>query len=179
MRERKSLSDILRGNGGFFDDWGRVTAADEYGPVPAGSYICRLTAADLFNAGTGTPGAKLVFRILEGDYADRRLFHDLWFTEAAKPATKRDLNKLGLTDPQRQLEQPVPPGIRCLVKVALRKDDDGTQRNKVWGFNVLGIDPPDVEPFAPQGDAAEPDGPADASFDPDRLDAEKREGGVA
>ena len=48
-----------------------------------------------------------------------------------------------------QLERPLPPGIRCKVKLALRKDDDGTEYNRVKTFEVVGIDPPEQDAFAP------------------------------
>ena len=44
----------------------------------------------------------------------------------------------------------VPPGrIRCNVRVALRRDDDGTEYNRVRGFDVLRVDEPEVDAFAP------------------------------
>jgi hypothetical protein len=48
-----------------------------------------------------------------------------------------------------QLERPLPPGIRCVVRVALRKDDDGNPFNRVKTFSVVGIDPPETDAFAP------------------------------
>ena len=62
---------------------------------------------------------------------------------------KRDLAKLGVTALE-QLEQPLPPGIRCKVKLALRRDDDGTEYNRVKRFEAVGIDPPEQDAFAPQ-----------------------------
>ena len=61
---------------------------------------------------------------------------------------KRDLAKLGVTALE-QLERPLPPGIRCRVKLTLRNDDDGSEYNRVKTFEVVGIDPPEVDPFAP------------------------------
>jgi len=66
------------------------------------------------------------------------------------PMTKRDLNKLGVTDIE-QLESPLPTGIRCKVQLVLRCNDDGTQYNRVRSFTVTGMDPdPHMDPdFAP------------------------------
>ena len=79
---------------------------------------------------------------------------------------KRDLGKLGVTE-LTQLETPLPPGIRCSVKLALRKNDDGTTYNRVRGFDVLGIDDdPNADPdFAPPPRSGQPDttGPADTA----------------
>jgi hypothetical protein len=63
---------------------------------------------------------------------------------------KRDLAKLGVTALE-QLEQPIPQGIRCKVQVVLRRDDDKTERNRVRSFEVIGVDQPEVHPFAPAG----------------------------
>ena len=61
---------------------------------------------------------------------------------------KRDLSKLGVSELD-QLEQPLPAGIRCRVKLALRKDDNGAEFNKVRRFDVEGIDAPEPDDFAP------------------------------
>ena len=64
---------------------------------------------------------------------------------------KRDLLKLGIDSPEK-LEQPLPAGIRCKVRVALRRDDKGNETNRVVRFDVVGIDAPTVDPFAPADD---------------------------
>jgi len=80
----------------------------------------------------------------------------LWLTPAALPMSKRDLGKLGVTSIE-QLEQPLPAGIRCTVKLALRRSDDGGEYNRVRSFDVIGIDAdPTADPdFAPGTTAAE------------------------
>jgi len=150
---RKSLSDILSAGerGSLSRAWDETEAAEDFGtPLPPAEYTCHLVGADLFNAATkGTPGVKLTFKVIEGEHAGRRLWDDLWLTPAALSMTKRDLAKLGVTAPE-QLEQPLPSGIRCRVKLALRKDDDGTEYNRVRSFEVVGIDEPEQDAFAPQ-----------------------------
>ena len=66
------------------------------------------------------------------------------------PMAKRDLGKLGITSID-MLERPLPAGIRVAAKVILRKDDDGTEYNRVKSFDVIGIDAdPTADPdFAP------------------------------
>jgi hypothetical protein len=149
---RKSLSDILR-NGdreNLSRAWDETEAAEEFSPLPSGDFVCRLIAADPFNAKTrGTPGVKLVFRVIEGEHKGRQIWHDCWLTPAALAQTKRDLVKLGVSSLE-QLERPLPPGIRCRVKVVLRKDDDGAEFNRVRRFEVIGIDEPERDAFAPQ-----------------------------
>ena len=166
------LSDILIGSGDYFNNWGAVKAAGDFGALPRGVYVCHWTKAELENSRTkGTPGIKLEFTVIEGEHKDRKLWHDLWFTDLAKPHTKRDLDRLGITDPKNQLEKPIPKWIRCNVTAVVRRDDDGIERNKVQTFDVVGIDKPEADAFAPKppGEAADPKGEADTSFDPSKL----------
>ena len=145
------LTDIPPGDAGddFKKAWDKTEAAGEMGPLPSGEYIARIIAGELTASRTkGTPGYKLTFRVLEGDYAGRRFWNEIWLTPAAMPMAKRDLAKLGVQSLD-QLERPLPPGIRCKVKLALRRDDNG-EHNRVQLFTVLGIDAPEVDPFAPK-----------------------------
>lgn len=167
---RRRLTDILDGKTGTLRDaWANTEAAGDFVPLPSGTYECHVHAVELFNARTGTPGAKIRFDVCEGEHAGRVLFRDCWLTPAALPQTKRDLGKLGLDSLEKLEAADVPPGrIRCKVRVALRADDGGEQRNKVRGFDVLGIDEPTRDAFAPPDAAAEPTAPATA--DPTAFD---------
>src|SRR5436305_6159968 len=109
MAERKRLSDILPDGERktYFANWSGVKAAGDY-VVPKGEYVALLIDGGAHVAKTGTKGIKLVFEIAEGEHVGRKLFHDLWLTEAAKRQTKRDLDALGITDPERQLDGPIP-----------------------------------------------------------------------
>ncbi len=126
-------------------------AADDLKPLPSGEYRCSIASGELFNAKSGTPGYKLKLVVVEGEHADRVVWHDVWLSEAALPMAKRDLGKLGITSLE-QLERPLPDGIVVAAKVALRKNDDGTEYNRVNRLDVVGIEPPEPEPFAPSAD---------------------------
>ena len=144
------LSDILaNGNGGGIDDlWDSTTAADDFGPLPAGEYIAHLTAGELIQSRTNqTPGYRMTFTVIEGDFANRRFWNECWLTPAALPQSKRDLAKIGITKPA-MMEKPLPKGIRCRCKLALRKDDQGSESNRLKMFEVIGIDKPTVDEFA-------------------------------
>ncbi len=157
---RRRLSDILNGGAERLrDTWEHTQAAADFAPLPAGTYTARVVSGELFTAKSGTPGYKLAFRVLEGEHAGRQFWHDLWLTAAALPMTKRDLGKLGVTSVE-QLETPLPAGIRCNVKLTLRRDDDGTEYNRVRAFDVTGIDSADDTDFAPN---AAPVGAPDAA----------------
>jgi len=148
------LSDILTAGGFGGDDfstvWQNTDAAGEFSPLPPGEYECHADRGELRAASTGTPGYCLTFKVCDGEHIGRLVWLDLFLTPAALPMAKRDLAKIGIDSPDK-LELPLPPGIRCKVKVALRKDDDGTERNRVVRFEVIGIDEPTVDPFAPKG----------------------------
>lgn len=144
------LSDILAAsNGGNINDlWKSTAAANDFGPLPPGLYVCRLASGELRQAKTGTPEYVLTFKVLDGEHKGRQVWHSLYLTPAALPMAKRDLGKIGMTSPE-QMEQPIPKGIRCRVHVTLRKDDSGAEHNRVRSFDAIGRDPQDVDPFAP------------------------------
>lgn len=152
------LSDILRGgNDDFNNAWGSTAAAAEFGPIPRGVYECHVTNGELESSRTNrTPGYKIEFSIIDGEFQGRKLWLDCWLTSAALPQTKRDLAKLGITSPD-MMEQPLPRRIRCRVTVVIRRDDDGIERNQVRSFDVLGIDKPQTDPFQPPPASGEAD----------------------
>ena len=90
-----------------------------------------------------TPSYQLTFKIVLGDFVGRYIWHNCWLTPAALPQTKRDLAKIGITE-MAELEKPLPQFIRCNCKVALRKDDDGKERNRLVTFEFIGIDEPNI-----------------------------------
>jgi hypothetical protein len=148
------LSDILAGGGGgddIFDAWDNTAAAGEMGPLPPGEYIADIVAGELEASRTNrTPSYKMTFEVVEPtEFAGKRFWHPCWLTSAALPQSKRDLGKLGVTA-LTQLERPLPARFRCRVKLALRKDDNGEERNRVRTFEVIGIVEPKRDPFAPE-----------------------------
>ncbi len=146
------LSDILNGGAGNFDDtWNSTPAAGDFGPLPKGVYVCHATRGELKKSrDKGTPFFDVEFSVIEGAYIGRKLWLPLWLTAAATPGTKRDAAKLGIISPA-QFEQPLPRWWRCKVTAIIRKDDNGIERNEVKGFEVLGFDKPNADPFAPPG----------------------------
>ena len=147
------LTDILGASSGFFNNWNDVKAAGDFGPIPPGTYVCHIAKGELAKSKLKqTPCYTLTFSVIEGDFTGRLLWHEIWLTELAKPQAKRDFEKLGITDPEHQLDQPIPPGIRCRVKAVVHKDDTGNEHNKVKTFEVIGIDTPKADAFAPKDD---------------------------
>jgi Protein of unknown function (DUF669) len=158
MAERKRLSDILLNSerDQLEKAWSTTQAAADLKPLPAGEYRCRIINGELFNSQRGTPGYKLTLEVLDGEHAGRRVWHDIWLSDAALALAKRDLCKLGVEHPS-QLEQSLPGGIVVSAKVALRRGDDRAEFNRVTRFDVVAVEPLAPEPFAPQDDDAKPD----------------------
>lgn len=148
---RKSLVDVLNGNAreALARQFDEAEAAGDMLPLPRGTYRCRVTDGELVTSKSGTPGYTLTFTVDDGDHKGRRLWHTAWLTEAAMPMSKRDLAKLGVTSLD-MLDRPLPAGFVCDVKVALRVDDDGVERNRVVSFAVVAtlIDPTADDDFA-------------------------------
>lgn len=165
MSERKKLTDILHGSerDRLSGIWQSAKPADDLKPILPGEYRCRIIDGNLFNARSGTAGYKLTLEVLDGDYEGRRLWHDIWITEAAASLAKRDLGKLGVTSLE-QLNDPLPEGIIIAAKVGIRRNDDGAEYNRITRFDVVAIEHPEPEPFAPRED------PGDASTDPEGFD---------
>jgi hypothetical protein len=157
------LSDILQNNGGN-DDLKKLfletQAAGELAPLPAGEYVAHIVAGGFERSRSkGTPSYKLTFKIIEGEHSGRLFWLDCWLTLAALPQSKRDLKKLGVNKLE-QLDQPLPRFMRCICKLALRRDDDDNESNRVKSFSVIGIDKPEEDPFAPGAVASSPTEPA-------------------
>jgi len=66
------------------------------------------------------------------------------------PYTKGMLAKFGMTS-KEHLARPFPANrFKCKVTVTVREADDGTKRNEVKTVEVVGVQEPAVDPFAPQ-----------------------------
>ena len=148
---RKSLVDVLHGSAraDLARQFDEAEAAGDMRPLPRGMYRCRVTDGELVTSKGGTPGYTLTFTVDDGEHKGRKLWHTAWLTPAALPMTKRDLAKLGVTSLD-MLENPLPAGFVCDVKVALRVDDDGVERNRVVSFAVVEVlaDPSADDDFA-------------------------------
>jgi hypothetical protein len=148
---RKSLVDVLHGTARdeLARQFAEAEAAGDMVPLPRGEHRCRVTDGELVESKSGTPGYTLTFTVDDGEHKGRRLWHTAWLTPAAMPMSKRDLAKLGVTSLD-MLDRPLPAGFVVNVKVALRADDDGVERNRVVSFSVVEVlaDPTGDDDFA-------------------------------
>lgn len=136
---RKSLVDVLgRTRDELARQFAEAKAAGDMVTLPRGTYRCRVTDGEPVTSKSGTVGYQLTFTVVDGEHKNRRVWHTAWLTQNALPMAKRDLAKLGVLTLEA-LENPLPQGIVCDVKVAVRVDDDGVERNRVVSFNVVEV----------------------------------------
>jgi|SRR5271166_1855336 len=172
MAERKKLSDILLNSEREHLErlWSTTKPADDLKSIPRGIYRCRIIKGEVFRSRSGNLGYKLTLQVLEGEHAGRLLWHDVWLTEDGAKYALRDLGKLGV-ERLGQLENPLPEGIIVNANVVLRRGDDGTERNELKHtnpFDVVGIEPPSPEPYAPK---------TTGETEPERTEDDLDEGG--
>ena len=150
---RKPLSAILPGGGNaedILDTFDTTEAAEEFVPLPKGTYVAVAVEGGMTEAKTGTKGYGITFKVMEGQHANRRLWRTWYFTRDALPYTKRDLIKFGL-DGKAKFYLPFPAGrFVCKLTVALRTLDDGTTANEIKTVEVVRVQEPQRDPFAPE-----------------------------
>jgi hypothetical protein len=174
MTERKKLSDILLNSERAALEQALGDALSRGGTertVPRGDYRCRIVRGELNITRAGKLEYVLTLEIGEGEFADRRLWHHLYLSsDGAIRQSLPDLKELGIdcSSPAAilaQLDRPLPQGITVQARVVVHRDDDGMERNKVREIRLVGIEPPEPEPFAPGAE------PGDATTaDADRFD---------
>jgi hypothetical protein len=162
MSERKKLSDILRGTDrdALSKTWENTEAAKDLEPLPAGEYVFRILAGELFTSQRGTPGYKLSLEVAEGEHEGRRAWHEVYLTPAALPMAKRDLAKLGVSALE-QLDRPLPQGILIRGRLALRTDG-GSPHNRLVRFEAAGVEPSDAYEPKEDGDGKDGDEPGES-----------------
>ena len=146
--DQTMLGDILSGStrDEIENTWNETQAAADMKPPPPGEYVARITGGQLMTSKRKkTPGYEVTFEVIEGIHAGRTFRLPLWLTPLAMPITKRELLKIGV-HLFSQLERPLPQGIRCRVKLVLRRNDEGYEHSRVEELNVIGRDAPVIEP---------------------------------
>lgn len=90
------MDDLLKIASGVMENFNpAVDSADDYEDLKDGEYSCMLEEVkDRVSAEKGTKWISLQFRILEGEYADRFLFVNYFFTEKTTERSIKGLIKL-------------------------------------------------------------------------------------
>jgi len=84
-------------------DFGHVDDVQDFSPVPAGKYLCRLVGLEEASTQNGDEMWKLRFEIIKGPHAGRLIFDNLVFSEAALKRVKLICSRLGL-DVSKELD---------------------------------------------------------------------------
>lgn len=140
-----------------------VSPAGDFTPLEPGWYNVRVENAEETVASTGTPGVKLEFSVIDGEFAGRKVFDRMWISPAALGFVVQKLQAMQYPIPAGEFDlEPIELiGRRCAVKVETRiyTKADGTQGadNDVKAYDqIAGSDLP-ITP-------AEPAPVADESF---------------
>lgn len=128
-----NFTDVLRED--EWDDLARLyeqtEAALDPEPIPAGEYEVHLVGGKLIRSNEkGTRGFRLALEVVAGEHRGRRVWDTSWLTRDAMPTAKRKLSPLGIHSLD-QLREPLPENLFCKVKVAVRREDDGSLWNRV------------------------------------------------
>ena len=90
---KKLLRDIVKGTvDDFKKTWDTTEAAEEFKPLPAGTYRCLIAGGEMFiSSKKSTPGYKVKFEVTGGELAGRRFWHPVWLTDKALSMAKAEL----------------------------------------------------------------------------------------
>jgi hypothetical protein len=84
-------------------DFGQVDDVQDFSPLPAGKYLCRLIGLEEASTQHGDEMWKLRFEVIKGPYAGRLIFDNLVFSDAALKRAKLICSRLGL-DVSKELD---------------------------------------------------------------------------
>ncbi len=84
-------------------DFSQVDDIQDFSPLPAGKYLCRLVGVEEASTQHGDEMWKLRFEVLKGPYAGRLIFDNLVFSDAALKRAKLICSRLGL-DVSKELD---------------------------------------------------------------------------
>ena len=123
-------------------------------PLPAGEYVAMVSDSAMKDnsARTGQYLA-LTFQVAEGDHTGRFLWANLNLvhpSEKAVQIARADLASLckavGVLQPKDSADL---HGKLLVIRVVVRKDDDGNPRNEIKGYKPIGAQPPKTDAAKP------------------------------
>ncbi len=114
----------------WFDDENK---APEKPLMPEGVYIC-LASGKVGETNKGNPLLKITFKIIEGDFIDEAVWHNVIWTERNKVYRDADLKKLQITC-NDEVEN-YPAGMIFQVAI-IQTEYDGKTSNSVDDFRFL------------------------------------------
>jgi len=117
-------------------DFSNVQDAKNYSPLPEGTYPCQVSDVEEAFTRNADEMFKLVFEVTDGEFAGRRIFDNLVFSDAALKRAKMILSRLGVdVSGEVDLTPDMLVKKQCLVSVAIEeyldRDGNGRTRNNV------------------------------------------------
>jgi hypothetical protein len=90
-----------------------------FDPIPEGAKVKLAVTKQEFKlvGANATPCSKVTFEVMEGEWIDRKVWHDFWLTGPNAPYLKRDLDTLGwdtAKNPISKLTDPADASLMCL-----------------------------------------------------------------
>ena len=112
-------------------DFSHVGDVQDFSPVPAGKYLCRLVGIEEASTQNGDEMWKLRFEIIKGPHANRLIFDNLVFSEAALKRVKLICSRLGLdVSKELDLTPELIKGRVAILTVATEPYEDAEGRKK-------------------------------------------------
>ncbi len=112
-------------------DFGHVDDVQDFSPVPAGKYLCRLSGIEEASTQHGDEMWKLRFEVTQGPYAGRLIFDNLVFSEAALKRAKLICSRLGLdVSKELDLTPELIKGRVAMLTVDIEPYEDAEGRTK-------------------------------------------------
>lgn len=117
-------------------NWNGVDEAQDYGPVPAGTYLCRVAEAKAATTRYDDDMWKLTLEIAEGRYKGKQIWDNVVFSQGAMPRAKLICRCLGL---ETEGETDIYPEdlrnrtayVTVTVEEYVNKDGENRERNSV------------------------------------------------
>lgn len=119
--------------------------AQSFEPIPKGKYPVVIEECEFqISKSSGKPMWAMRFGVTEGEYANRKLFMYMSFSEKALPSTKGNLVHIGPEflegnfDPRKVANEGTLIGRTCIAVVAMEKGQDDQERNVIKGLRASG-----------------------------------------
>jgi len=142
-------------------DFSHVDDAQDFSPLPAGKYLCRLSEIEEASTQHGDEMWKLRFEVIKGPSAGRLIFDNLVFSEAALKRAKLICSRLGLdVSKELDLTPELIKGRLAILTVDTEPYEDAEGRKKQRN----------TVPFAGYERASESDAAPDAAAETEDSD---------
>lgn len=143
-------------------DFSHIDDVQDFTPLPAGKYLCKLVEVEEANTQYGDEMWKLRFQVIEGKHTGRYVFDNMVFSEAAIKRVKLICGRLGLNvSGELDLTPDLIKNRSCYLTVQTEEyeDDEGNRKMR----NVVpfaGYDRADAAPAAAAAAAEGAEAPA-------------------